>query len=63
MSSMTALALLSPLVPLEPGGLSAEVGVGRRAVWLMELPTLLNKTEKESVTVSILVTSLGPAIG
>jgi len=29
----------------------------------MELLTLLNKIEKESVTVSILVTGSGPAIG
>ena len=60
---MTALALLSQPVPLEPGGLSAEVGVGRGVAWIMELLSLLNKIEKESVTVSILVTSSGPAIG
>ena len=60
---MTALALLPQPVPLEPRGLSAEVGVGCGGVWVMELLTLLNKIEKESVTVSILVTGSGPAIG
>lgn len=60
---MTALAWLSQPVPLKLGGLSAEVGIGRGAAWIMELLSLLNKIEKESVTVSILVTSSGLAIG
>lgn len=60
---VTALALLCQPVPLELGGLPAEAGVGCDAAWIMEVLSLLNKIEKESVTVSILVTSSGQAVG
>lgn len=55
--------LASQPVPLELGALYAEVGVGCGTAWVMDLPSLLNKTEKESVAVSILVASSGRAFG
>lgn len=60
---MTALHFALPATSTQDGGLSAKLGTECGAAWNMEHVSLLNKTEKESVTVSILVTGSGLAIG
>lgn len=48
-----------PATSTRAGGLSAMLGTDCGAAWNMEPESLLNKIEKESVAVSILVTGSG----